>query len=137
MGHSFCRTDIPAFCFYLRYFRFPFSFLAWIHANYLLCFKLSLDILLILTLAPWWSGVVVTVAQLYSTKPGHRFCAGSNPSRSMSGICDDKHLWQLAPAGNKVYCPSPVNHSAKTIHLISRCGAYRNVTENLITLGSF
>ena len=43
----------------------------------------------------WCRGVVVfTTAQLYSTKPQLRFCAVSNPARSISGIRDGEDLWQ-------------------------------------------
>ena len=37
----------------------------------------------------WCHGaVVITTAQLHSTKPELRFCAGSNPACDMSAICD-------------------------------------------------
>ena len=36
--------------------------------------------------------VVITTAQLHSRKPELRFCAGSNPARGMSEICDDEDL---------------------------------------------
>ena len=36
--------------------------------------------------------VVITTAQIYSTKPKHRFCAGSNPSRSVSEIHNNEDL---------------------------------------------
>ena len=36
--------------------------------------------------------VVITTAQLHSTKPELRFCAGSNPARDMSEICDGEDL---------------------------------------------
>ena len=40
-------------------------------------------------------GVVVnTIAQLYSTKPELRFCAGSNPYRWVLEIHDGEDLWQ-------------------------------------------
>ena len=32
--------------------------------------------------------VVITTAQLHSTKPEFRFCAGSNPARDVSEIHD-------------------------------------------------
>ena len=38
--------------------------------------------------------VVITTAQLHSTKPEFRFCAGSNPARGVSEICDGEDLWQ-------------------------------------------
>ena len=41
----------------------------------------------------WCRGVVViSTAQLHSTKPGLRFCAGSNPARGVSEIRDDEDL---------------------------------------------
>ena len=38
--------------------------------------------------------VVITTAQLCSTKPELRFCAGSNPACGVSEICDGEDLWQ-------------------------------------------
>ena len=38
--------------------------------------------------------VVITTGQLHSTKPELRFCAGSNPARNVSEICDGEDLWQ-------------------------------------------
>ena len=35
------------------------------------------------------SVVIITTAQLHSTKPELRFCAGSNPTRSMSEMIHD------------------------------------------------
>ena len=43
--------------------------------------------------APWCSGYSTT-AQLHSTKPELRFCAGSNPPRGVSEIHDGDDLWQ-------------------------------------------
>ena len=43
----------------------------------------------------WRRGVVViTTAQLHSTKPELRFCAGSNPAHGVSEIRDGEDLWQ-------------------------------------------
>ena len=43
----------------------------------------------------WRYGVVViTTAQLHSTKPELKFCAGSNPARGVSEIRDGEDLWQ-------------------------------------------
>ena len=43
--------------------------------------------------ALWRRGVVViTTAQLHSTKPELRFCAGSNPARGVSEIRDGEDL---------------------------------------------
>ena len=42
---------------------------------------------------PWCSGVeVITTAQLHSTKPELRLCAGSNPARGVSEIRDGEDL---------------------------------------------
>ena len=41
----------------------------------------------------WRRGVVViTTAQLHSTKPGLKFCAGSNPACGVSEIRDGEDL---------------------------------------------
>ena len=41
----------------------------------------------------WRRGVVViTTAQLHSTKPELKFCAGSNPARGVSEIRDGEDL---------------------------------------------
>ena len=40
------------------------------------------------------SGVVITAAQLHSTKPELRFCTGSNPACGVSEIRDREDLWQ-------------------------------------------
>ena len=46
-------------------------------------------------LKQWCSGIVViTTAQLHSTKPEIRFCAGSNLARGVSEIRDGEDLWQ-------------------------------------------
>ena len=43
----------------------------------------------------WRRGVVViTTAQLHSTKPELRFYAGLNPARGVSEIRDGENLWQ-------------------------------------------
>ena len=43
----------------------------------------------------WRCGVVViTTAQLHSTEPELRFCAGSNPACGISEIRDGEDLWQ-------------------------------------------
>ena len=44
------------------------------------------------TVALWW--VVITAAQLNSTKPELRFCTGSNSAHGMSEIHDGEVLWQ-------------------------------------------
>ena len=47
---------------------------------------------------------VITAVQLHPTKPELRFCAGSNPTRSVSEICDREDLWEIVAAGNKAKC---------------------------------
>ena len=43
----------------------------------------------------WCRGIVViTTAQVHSTKPELRFCAGSNPACRVSEIRDGEDLWQ-------------------------------------------
>ena len=43
----------------------------------------------------WWRGaVVITTAQLHSTKAELRFCAGSNPTRGVSEIRNSEDLWK-------------------------------------------
>ena len=59
--------------------------------------------------------VVITTAQLHSTKPELRFCAGSNRARGVSEIRDGEDL-TIVPAGNKAKRLSPVNHTTLTIH---------------------
>ena len=45
--------------------------------------------------APWGrSVVVITTAQIHSTKLELKFCAGSNPARGLSEIRDGEDLWQ-------------------------------------------
>ena len=66
----------------------------------------------------WSRGVVViTTAQLYSTKPELRSCAGSNPARSVSEMRDGGNLWQWSRLEMRCKRLSLVNQSAKTIHL--------------------
>ena len=41
----------------------------------------------------WHHGVVaITTEQLHSSNPEHRFCAGSNPTVSVSESCDGENL---------------------------------------------
>ena len=61
--------------------------------------------------------VVITTAQLHSTKPEFRFCTGSNPARSVSEICD----YEIStPARSKAKCLLSVNHPAKSIQFDQR-----------------
>ena len=63
-----------------------------------------------------WHLVVITTAQLHSTKPVHRFCAGSNPARGMSKICDSEDLWQWSWLEISLKRLLLVNHTTKRIH---------------------
>ena len=59
--------------------------------------------------------VVIITTQLHSTKPDLRFCAGSNPARSVSEIRDGEDLWQWSRLEIRLRLSS-VNHTTKTIH---------------------
>ena len=64
----------------------------------------------------WHRGVVViTTAQLHSTKPELRFCAGSNPARR-AGYSRWWGSLTMVRAGNKAKRLSSVDHTTKTIH---------------------
>ena len=56
-------------------------------------------------LAPWcrWrrSVMIITTAQVHSTKRELRFCAGSYPARGVSVIRDGEESLTVVPAGNK------------------------------------
>ena len=54
--------------------------------------------------------VVITTAQVHSTKLELRFCVGSNPACGVWGSLT------MVPAGNKAKLLSWVNHTTKTIH---------------------
>ena len=41
-----------------------------------------------------WGVMVITTAQLHSTKSELKFCTGSNPARGVLEICDSDDLWQ-------------------------------------------
>ena len=61
----------------------------------------------------WHRGaVVITAAQLPTTKSKLRLCAGSNPACEVSEICDRK--WSRLEIRRKRL--SSVNQSAKTVH---------------------
>ena len=60
--------------------------------------------------------VVITTAQLHSTKPELRFCTGSNPARGVSGIRNGEDLWQWSRLEIRLGQPSLVNHTTKAIH---------------------
>ena len=63
----------------------------------------------------WRRGaVVITTAQLHSTKPELRFRTGSNPARGLLEIPDVANLLTMVPTGNKANCLSLANHTIKT-----------------------
>ena len=54
--------------------------------------------------------VVITIAQVYSTKPELRFCTGPNSARGMSEIHDGEDLWQWSQLEIRlnVFCQSSI-----------------------------
>ena len=56
----------------------------------------------------------ITTAQLHSTKPEPRFCAGSNPAHGLSDICGGGGYLTMVPAGNKAQYFSSVNYTTKS-----------------------
>ena len=60
--------------------------------------------------------MVITTAQPHSTKPEHRFCAGSNPAGSVSEILDGEDLCQWSRLQIRLNAFSSVNHTTKTTH---------------------
>ena len=64
----------------------------------------------------WCGGVVViTNAQLHSSKSEPRFCVGSNPACSLSKICEGENLWEWSRL--EIICKnlSSINHPTKRI----------------------
>ena len=45
--------------------------------------------------------MIITTAQVHSTKPELRFCAGSYPARGVSEIRDGEESLAVVPVGNK------------------------------------
>ena len=80
----------------------------------------------------WGRGaVVITTAQLHSTKPELRLCGGLNSPRSVSEICDGEILSEIltmVPAGNKAKRPSSVNHTTKQFIIIINRVPFRPLT---------
>ena len=62
--------------------------------------------------------VIFTVAQLHSTKPKLRFCAGSNPAHGMSKICDGEDLgqWSQLEIRLNTFCQSTIQQKQFIIH---------------------
>ena len=64
--------------------------------------------------------MVITAAQIHSTKPELRFCAVSNPARGVSEIRNGEDSDNgMVSAGNKATHLSSVNHIIKTIQFNS------------------
>ena len=80
----------------------------------------------------WGRGaVVITTAQLHSTKHELRLCGGLNSPRSVSEICDGEILSEIltmVPAGNKAKRPSSVNHTTKQFIIIINRVLFRPLT---------
>ena len=80
----------------------------------------------------WGRGaVVITTAQLHSTKHELRLCGGLNSPRSVSEICDNEILSEIltmVPAGNKAKRPSSVNHTTKQFIIIINRVLFRPLT---------
>ena len=62
------------------------------------------------------SYLIITTAQLHSTKPELRFCPGSNPAHGVSEIRDGEDLWQWSRLEIRLKLLLLVNHFAKTTH---------------------
>ena len=56
------------------------------------CFAVKQILLALVLIAVLIGVMVITTAQLHSTKPKLRFCAGSNPARDVSEIRDGEDL---------------------------------------------
>ena len=80
----------------------------------------------------WGRGaVVITTAQLHSTKHELRLCGGLNSPRSVSEICDGEILSEIltmVPTGNKAKRPSSVNHTTKQFIIIINRVLFRPLT---------
>ena len=80
----------------------------------------------------WGRGaVVITTAQLHSTKHELRLCGGLNSPRSVSEICDGEILSEIltmVPTGNKAKRPSSVNHTTKQFVIIINRVLFRPLT---------
>ena len=88
--------------------------------------------------------VVITTAQLHSTKPELRYCAGSNSWRAGVLACSwragDSRWWgslKMVPTGNMAKRLSSVNHTTKTIHhhqsIKSQCSPHIETSQLICT----
>ena len=64
--------------------------------------------------------VVITTAQLHSTKPELRFCASSSSANGVSEIHNGEDLWQWSQLEIKLYafCQSTIPHKQFIIIII-------------------
>ena len=92
---NYCHTVIPGKAATLKYNQGQKS-IRFLFLNYAVTKSLLED-----QLEP--CAVVITTAQLHSTKPELRFCAGSNPARGVSEIRDGKDLWQWSRLEIRLY----------------------------------
>ena len=87
---------------------------------------------MVVTRVLWGRGaVVITTAQLHSTKHELRLCGGLNSPRSVSEICDGEILSEIltmVPTGNKAKRPSSVNHTTKQFIIIINRVLFRPLT---------
>ena len=81
--------------------------------------------------------ILITHAQLHSTKLGFRFCRGLNSAYSMSDICNNPNLtmkvWCQLKTRSNTYYQATGNHSRKQFHVVlwksrsqkKKCNVYR------------
>ena len=75
--------------------------------------------------------MVITTAQLHSTKPELRFRTGSNPARGLLEIPDVANVLTMVPTGNEAKRLSLANHTIKT------CASLLNLHLNVRRIGWF
>ena len=84
--------------FFLLFFLFPVLFSPSVYSRNILISLIVLFSNLSSFIFSWRRGVVViTTAQLHSTKPELRFCTGSNPACGVSEIRDGEDLSDNGP----------------------------------------
>ena len=120
--HLNCWSNTSVFCFYSRCYllcsRFVFPFLIWWQAKYLSFFKLSLDTLLFLTSAPWFS-VYHYCATWFNKSWTEVLCSFKSYSRHVR----DLRWWEsltVIPARKNASRPLFVNRYAKTENAITQ-----------------
>ena len=81
---------------------------------------------------PWSRGVVViTTAQLHSTKPELKFCTCSNPACSVLYINDGEYLWQRTRLEIRLYAFCQKTILQKTFIIIIK---YKRVGRNTLAI---